>query len=105
MQCNPTPLNLQILFGEVDRSEGQVIALWNTGVTMSWPHAKLLLLFLASQVHDHEEANAPIVICDAIRPDFLPASAAKLSLKQLGEIIIKMATPAATVPASSSSVQ
>ncbi len=100
MQCNPTPMDYQILFGELDNTHGHLVALWNAGIRMSWQHAKLLSLFLASHVHDHEESHGPIVICDALRPDFMPKLLAGLSLKQLGELAFRPQPPPSPMPTS-----
>lgn len=101
MQCYSNPADFQLLLGEIDRSRGQVLAKWSVAATMSWAHAKLLCLFLANHVLTYEEAHAPVVICEDMRPAFLPAAVARLSLKEMGQAVIAANAPS-TAAASSS---
>ena len=74
VQLLSTNWDLELLFGQIDSSQGPNVVIQHESVTLPWAQAKLLLYFLRSHVEGHEAEFGRLVI----PPGIVPKIAAKL---------------------------
>jgi hypothetical protein len=60
--------DLQLIFGEIDQSQGPNTVLQHTAISIPWPQAKVLLYFLGVHVGSHESEFGRIKIPAGIIP-------------------------------------
>ncbi len=58
----PSAYDLRLAFGDADPTTNMQVNKLHTGVTLSWPQAKLMLLYLRLNIEYHESAIGEIKI-------------------------------------------
>ena len=77
--------DIKLNFGELDQKLGPNVVVQHTGITLSWPQAKLLNYFLQLHIAHHEAENGDISVPKGVIqafPEQTPESLAALGVSQ-----------------------